>query len=65
MENLKQEKTICDKCGEPIDNDMWVRYVTIESPAIKQFPDCDVYELCPKCANKLSEWLNTKEEETK
>lgn len=20
MENLKQEKTICDKCGEPIDN---------------------------------------------
>ena len=55
----------CDKCGKEIEDLEPVKFVTIESPMAHCCSDYVTYELCPKCANKLSEWLNTKEEETK
>ena len=50
----------CDKCGKEIEDFDTLKYITIESPSVQRFPDCEVYELCPQCAIKLAEWINTK-----
>ena len=50
----------CDKCGKEIEDADIVKYVTIEPATLHRFSDYVTYELCPKCANELSEWINTK-----
>ena len=48
----------CDRCGKQIEEFKTLKYVTIESPTVMRFPNCETYELCSECTNKIIEWIN-------
>ena len=48
----------CDRCGKQIEEFKTLKYVTIEAPTVVGFPNCETYELCSECVNKIIEWIN-------
>lgn len=50
-------KMFCDRCGEEINPETFVKYANIRNA---KYGDGDDYELCVSCANELKLWLNEK-----